>query len=128
MRIKTALDHKTRAIRAIESLVSVAKISGMTSEQFNQDSQAILATVAHCPRWVSEYCQGFLDCERKRIQRECLVVGGWVDGQFYSTHSNRDDYYAKHGIEPRAWAEKYQGGQVEDSGLYWAHNMKLWFK
>ena len=128
MRIETALNHKTRALSSIESMVYAAKVSSITSEQFNQDSQDILATVAHCPRWVRDYCQGYLDCERKRIQRECLLHGGWIDGQFYSTHSDRDEYYANHGIEPRAWAEKSQGGQVKDSGLYWAHSLKLWFK
>ena len=127
MKIETALNHKNRVLSAIESMVYAAKLSSVTSEQFNQDSQDIFATISHCPRWVRDYCQGFLDCERKRIQRG-LISGGFIEGIFYSTHRDREDYYAKHGIEPREWAEKYQGGQVEDSGLYWAHNTKLWFK
>ncbi len=127
MNIETATNHKKRAISAIESMVYAAKVSSITSAQFNEDAQAIFATISHCPRWVRDYCQGYLDCERKRIQRG-LVGGGFIDGVFYSTHSDRADYYAKHGIEPRAWAEKHQGGQVKDSGLYWAHSLKLWFK
>ena len=127
MKIETAINHKNRALSAIESMVYAAKVSSITSAQFNEDAQAVFDTISHCPGWVRDYCQGYLDCERKRIQRE-LIGGGFIDGVFYSTHSNRDDYYAKHGIEPRAWAEKYQGGQVKDSGLYWAHSLKLWFK
>ena len=127
MKIETALNHKIRVLSAIESMVYAAKVSSVTSDQFNDDAQAIFATISHCPGWVRDYCQGYLDCERKRIQRD-LIGGGFIDGVFYSTRSNRDDYYAKHGIDPLAWAEKYQGGQVEDSGLYWAHSLKLWFK
>ena len=127
MKIETALNHKIRVLSAIESMVYAAKVSSITSAQFNEDAQAVFDTISHCPRWVRDYCQGYLDCERNRIQRD-LIGGGFIDGVFYSTHSNRDDYYAKHGIEPRAWAEKYQGGQVKDSGLYWAQSLKLWFK
>lgn len=127
MRIDTALNHKRRVMSEIESMVSSAKISGITSSQFNEDSRIILATVSHCPRWVSAYCQGYLECERKRIQRECLVFGGYLNGVFYSTHSGREDYYAKHGIEPLQWAEKGFAGEVKDIGHYWSHNLKPWF-
>jgi hypothetical protein len=128
MKLETALNHQKRALSAIESMIYAAKVSSITSAQFNEDSRDIFATVSHCPRWVQEYCQGYLDCERKRIQRESLIFGGFLNGVFYSTHSSRNDYYQKHGIEPLQWAEKNKAGELKDLGHYWSHNLKLWFK
>jgi hypothetical protein len=39
MKLETALNHQKRALSAIESMVYAAKVSSITSAQFNEDSR-----------------------------------------------------------------------------------------
>lgn len=116
MKITTALNHRNSAIAAINSLYSIAKICGMTSEQMNREYSEILAKRAHCPNWVREYCDGYRAALQNALYSDCLMFGGWIGDKFYSTHSNRADYYGKNGIEPGDWASD---GRVTGLGHYW---------
>jgi hypothetical protein len=69
---------------------------------------------AKAPRWAIAHVYGYSQACMASLYREALVYGGFVDGKFMSTHSNRADYYEKNGIAPSDFA---QAGK--NTGHYW---------
>jgi hypothetical protein len=76
------------------------------------------------PQYMREYVRGIdhyllSDLYRVRIDGAAplLVFGGWIDGKFYSTHSNRADYYQNQGIEPSDFSKLSENKVTH----YWAH-------
>lgn len=114
MNLITKLNHRDRARRQLIDLISTAKFCGITSKELNDKYIKILESVKHCPQWVREYLRGYHECQLAEIYSNCLMFGGYVNGKFYSTHSKREDYYQKHGIEPSAF-----NGLAKNTGHYW---------
>ena len=123
MRISTAMNHKARYISAMSSLYGCAAISGMTSGEIVGASLVLRKEFSHCPGWVHSFVGGYEKALRDDMYRHQLMFGGYYEGVFYSTHSNRPDYYAKHGIEPIQWAEG-EGGSLVGLGHYWKTTAK----
>ena len=116
-RIETSLRNRDRLTTRIADIYSMAILCGMTSAEINQAiSDAKAQLPARTPQWVYAYADGFCKAMQDRLYADCLVYGGFIDGVFYSTHSARDDYYGKHGIEPSQYAES---GKVKERGHYW---------
>ena len=118
MKATTLYNMKTQTKRAIDSLFACARIMGMPHGEILDAYHAILADRPRMPRYMREYMQGRFDVMWDSLYRDSLVFGGFCDGVFYSTHSNRADYYAKHGIEPGDWAQKVDS-KVIKVGHYW---------
>lgn len=118
MRATTLLNMKNQTVSAIDSLFSCAKIMGMSGQEISTAFYAILSARPNMPRYMRQYMQGYFDCLWKALYRDCLVFGGFYNEVFYSTHSNRPDYYGKHGIEPIEWAQKTHSG-ILHVGHYW---------
>lgn len=74
------------------------------------------------PHWVKAYLEGYWQCLQDQAYLADLVYGAMIDGRFYSTHSNRPDYYEKYGIEPSAFAK-----DNNTKGHYWADSLKPFF-
>ena len=110
MRHSTAYNHKTRALSAIDSLFGVARLCGMTSVEISETFNEIMGD--------HSYLRGVYDEKRKGLYKDSLVFGGFYNGQFYTTHSNSDRYYKKHGITPLQWCEETHNGVVA-IGHYW---------
>jgi hypothetical protein len=77
--------------------------------------------VNQCPQAIRAYLTGIWDQLQLDAYRDQLVYGGFVDGAFYSTHSNRDDYYGKHGMSAKDWHDK-SGDMTR--GHYWINTHK----
>lgn len=118
MRYETLRNHKIAAVSAIDSLFARAKICGMRASEITAAFQSILADHSGIPNHAREYLRGRFDVQWESLYRESLMFGGFCNGEFYSTHSSRPDYYAKHGIDPSEWAQRVGSGMVR-VGHYW---------
>jgi hypothetical protein len=100
-----------------------------SAQTFGTSHDALLANLArirarytHLTQRDQAYAAGYEQALRDFAYRHALIYGGFLNGQFLSTHSHRPDYYQKHGVEPSAWAEAANGGRVEAIGHYWETN------
>lgn len=118
MRYQTLRNKRDAALNELESLFHMAEVCGMSASDLIQSYGKIREKYFNIPRWAKEYLQGVFDTRWKDLYRHKLAFGGYYDGVFYTTHSNRDDYYAKHGIEPIQWAEKTDNGLIKVTH-YW---------
>lgn len=102
MRIERALKIRGAAKRRTREMFSFAAFHTMTSEEMNISYAAILADMGKVPQWVRAYVDGYRQAQIDRLY-ESLIFGGFVEGRFMSTHSDRRDYYGKCGIDPADW-------------------------
>lgn len=125
MRIGTALKRRDQLTQALRDCFSHAQHFGQLSRDMEEKRREIIARVAKgAPEWVRAYADGYWRCMIDSAYRNDLVHGGFYNGKFYSTHSKRDDYYEKHGIEPGAYADD---GAVTARGHYWKESLKPFF-
>jgi hypothetical protein len=98
----------------------------MTADALHKEQATIknALPVKGCPAWVGAYVDGFSAALMESLYRDALVYGGIVDGQFYSVHRDRADYYEKHGIDPRDYADD---GRVTARGHYWSSSLRPFF-
>jgi len=65
MKVSTAVNHLSRVRSSLADLVRMARRFGMTQNAMLMERSRILATVEHCPRWVTksalEYYRGMMD-------------------------------------------------------------------
>lgn len=114
----------TLARKKIEAALEQLRTSYSMAIHFGQTHDVLLESISKirsttlkgCPRWAIAEFYGYQRALSDNLYRTSLVFGGMVDGKFFSTHSNRDDYYVKNGIEPSAYADN---GLVKDRGHYW---------
>ena len=118
MRYTTLKNKRNFALSAVESLFTCAELMGMPGWEISGAFSKIMHENADLPRWAKEYLQGVFDTRWKDLYRHKLVFGGYYNGVFYSTHSRRDDYYGKHGIEPGQWADNVDNGVLKVTH-YW---------
>lgn len=102
MRIERSLKIRDEAKRRTREMFSFASHYGMTSEEMNASYAAIISDMGKAPHWVRAYVDGYRQAQMDRLY-ESLIFGGFVDGKFFSTHSDRRDYYGKAGIDPADW-------------------------
>jgi hypothetical protein len=125
MNIKRALAIRDDAARRLDDCYSSGKSFGSSSAALEAKRRQLLdALPATTPYWVRAYLDGYWRHVIQCAYRYHLIYGGYLDGAFRSTHSQRADYYEKHGIEPREFAES---GHVQRVGHYWAHDTRLKF-
>lgn len=106
---------------AFNGLYSHSAAFGATREAMETRKREILARHP-LTRWASGYLEGYWAHIIDQAYRHDLVYGGWVEGRFLSTHSNRNDYYGKCGISARDWHDLSIG-----RGHYWANTLKPFY-
>jgi hypothetical protein len=111
-----AIKKRDAAIGRLRDLYSSAESFGFTSATINERFSAINADLYKCPSWVREYVSGYRRCLDDMLYRYKLVHGGFYAEKFYSTHSNRYDYYGSNGIDAVDYADN---GRVTLRGHYW---------
>lgn len=118
------LKKRNWAEARLAGLFSAAEHYGWTHDTMLERRSEIYAelTKAKMPRWVFSYLEGYWSARQMEAYKYSLVYGAIINGRFYSTHSNRDDYYEKLGIEPSAFAEPNP-----TKGHYWANSLKPFF-
>ena len=114
-----ALELQRRGVERIIDAYSSAQSFCSPSNSLHAKCSEILSDMRakHAPRWAIAHVEGYSRALMANLYRYSLVYGGYLDGQFMSTHSSRADYYEKQGIEPREFAED---GRVRNTGHYWA--------
>lgn len=115
MKIERSLALRDQAVTRLNDVYSMAEIVGLSSSEiqirvFNQVNTLII----NCPEWVKQYIKGYERCIIDNLYRYKLEYGAWVDGVFYSTHSNSSNYYRKSNIEPQVFSAKHT-----NPGHYW---------
>lgn len=119
MKIERALAIHRDCLMRLRDAYSAARHYCPTSAALIKASMKARAIPPGTPRWVAAELQGYDRALSDQLYQDSLVFGGYVDGVFYSCHSNREDYYQKHGIEPREYADN---GRVKARGHYWIAN------
>src|SRR5215510_10669847 len=121
-------DHFRRHLRlrdkardALVDLFSCGPHYGMTHNAMLERREKIRETVKKSPHWVRSYLDGYWDALQANAYRHDLVYGGMFDGRFLSTHSDRPDYYEKHGVEPSAFSTMVDNNR-HAVGHYWRSN------
>lgn len=118
MRIEHALKLRDEAVMSLKDNFASAKFYGPTSATMNEDYNKILARLQKAPEWVRAYLKGYRAALNDELYRESLVYGGWIGDKFYTTHSQRHDYYGL-SMTPQDWLEK-----AERLGHYWKNPLK----
>lgn len=124
MQITRALKIRDAARMAVADIFSSAARFGLPHDVMLQRRNEAYERhgVAKAPRWVSAFLDGYWNARQEQAYRDSLVYGAIIDGRFYSTHSNRTDYYEKNGIAPSAFAQ-----DNPTKGHYWADSLKPFF-
>jgi hypothetical protein len=123
MRIERMLRVRDEAKVRLADLYSLHAMCGSTSAEIHADYLATLAALPpRTPRSVRAYLEGWRACKVDSLYHTSLIFGGYVAGVFYSTHSDRPDYYSKLGISPKDFSEK-----ATALGHYWKHNGRPFF-
>lgn len=117
MQFDTAYNHREKAIQRLRDCYSTARIVGYTSDQLNNKVLSIVfEPIAKCPTWVKTEVKGYWRALQDKAYENDLVFGAVIDGVFYSTHSNRPDYYEKHGISALEFNLDLENN---NAGHYW---------
>ncbi len=117
MKLDKAIELQRALVTRLRDAYSDAKSFHSTSEALDARVRKLYADLPRdTPNHVREFGRGYALALNDRLYEAHLVYGGYVDGVFYSTHSNRPDYYGAHGIEPREYADD---GRVTRRGHYW---------
>lgn len=120
--IDKALRTRSKAQAAIDSLYSCARLCGYASDEITKGILSINANMPKgTPHWVRSYIDGYCAAIRNDLYANWLCYGGYIDGIFYSTHSNRDDYYGKHEIDFNRHAGD---GTIQGLGHYWKERVQ----
>lgn len=116
--IKRALQLRDNGIAALRSVYDHARHFGQTSQAMEIAKHAALGNVGvnKAPQWVRAYLDGYWRHIVDEAYRRDLIFGGMIDGKFYSTHSNRPDYYERNGISACDYSDD---GRVKCRGHYW---------
>lgn len=124
MRIEHALRIRDVALLSLKDVFSVGQISGSLSSTIESNRREVLERTKKAPQWVRAYLDGYWRAMVDHAYRYDLVYGGFIGDKFYSTHNDRADYYERHGIEPREYADD---GKVTRRGHYWKANGRPFF-
>ncbi len=111
---------------ALRDLYSSARHFGLSHSEIMTRRNEIYdqGGINAAPHWVKSYLEGYWQHIMDSAYRYDLMFGGTLNGRFYSTHSDRSDYYAKCGISAREYADD---GRVRNRGHYWIATGKVFF-
>lgn len=120
MRTDTALNHRNRVANDLRSLWSHAETFHLSHKEILERKEEIMATIAHCPQWVRQFCRGYdqaiFDVALKDKVETCYLV----DGILYSVMKNTDKKKTKDIIN------RGEGHRLRDitPHLYWRGSEK----
>lgn len=114
MRMITALNCKSKAIRRLRDVYERLGMFGMTSEELTYEYLEIVKSLRKCPQWVRSFVDGYNTAIRAQFEKSLVFFYTLQDGSLVSTHRDRSDYYEKLGISVSMLSE-----QVVRRGHYW---------
>ncbi len=117
MKIERAIALRNQLKTRVNDIYSCARIVGMESSAINQ---AYIDAKAQMPKgtpgWVFSFVDGYIAALNDDLYANWLEFGGFIDGEFYSTHRNSERYYEKHGFDAIEYSDN---GRVLNRGHYW---------
>lgn len=116
MRISTALKARDRMVASLRDAYSAARIYKPTHATLRESIFKIYDAYPNAPAYACEFARGYESALNAELYRRYLVFGGMIDGVFFSTHSDRPDYYGRHGFAASVYADD---GLVTARGHYW---------
>lgn len=129
MRIERQLKLQGMGISALNSIFSHAQHFGLTSKRMEEDKHKALDAIGvrKAPQWVGRFLDGYWRCicDRMYAHGGDLVYGAYLGDTFYSTHSDRADYYEKHGMDARSFCERHTAAKT--GGHYWKTTLKPFY-
>lgn len=120
MNIERALRVRRDMITRVIDAYSSARSFCLRHSELDRRVRDAMKCPPKTPLYIREYVSGYRQALSDQLYRDALVHGGMFEGVFYSTHSNRDDYYEKHGMTARDYADD---GRVTERGHYWIANV-----
>lgn len=121
MKVEYALRLRDEVKSALRDCFSTARHFGSSSEAMETNRRNVFNRLPKdAPEWIRQYADGYWRALVDSAYERDLVYGGFVGETFYSVHSDRADYYEKHGIAPSAYAEN---GAVTNRGHYWKESV-----
>jgi hypothetical protein len=119
MKLDRAIRLEREGVARMRSIYSMAKMFGYPSRIMEENrivSLRDLCGKTKPPHWLKEYWNGYWRAIIDRAYETDLVYGGYVNGVFMSTHSNRPDYYGKNDrMSAKEWHDR-----SHNRGHYWA--------
>ena len=122
MKIEKALKLRERAKNNYRDIFSSARHFGHSHTVMLEKRASVLDGLSKAPYWVKAYLEGYWQALQDQAYADALIYGAIINGQFYSTHHDRPDYYEVHGIEPSAFAS-----DNPTKGHYWTNSLKPFF-
>lgn len=111
--IERSLAIRDRMVQAVREVYSTHRIMRSPSAVLHE-AEIKVSRGVKAPHWVRAHVDGYAQRLKDELYERHLVYGGYVNGTFYSTHSDRDDYYDRHGVSPVEFSKKCSSG-----GHYW---------
>jgi hypothetical protein len=126
MNLERAIRLQSYGETALVDSYHAGRSYSLTSQELDKRARVSLARlgVNSGPRWLRSHLKGFWQGYKKANQHRDIIYGRFIGETFYSVNSDRADYYEKHGIDARAFAECEDNGTL---GLYWSHSIKPYF-
>lgn len=126
MRVETIVTRRNILATGLRGIVSSAEMFSQTHDELLQSRQKLFDAYnyAKLPYYAKSYLSGIFEQLSYDLYRTNLVFGCYIEGKFYSAHSNRADYYEKQGKSARIYADESNNGT---RGHYWAHSLKPFF-
>lgn len=127
MKTERVISLVSEGIGRMREVYATARILGKTNEELNNASNDIYChlRLLKTPRYAISQIRGYEMALRDELYSRYLIFGAIVNNVFYSTHSDRDDYYQKHGIPASAYCEATTNNPT--IGHYWKENGKPFF-
>ena len=112
---------RTELLSRVKEVYQTAQITRQDHRALIQRLQAVYndPIYRNLPRYAVNYVRGYEQAIMDELYRRHLVYGRYIAGRFVSSHSSRDDYYQKLGIEPSEWATGTEK-ELSEIGHYWA--------
>ena len=98
MRMETTVKRINEAMLASRDAIGRARIMGQLSSELNRRMIEIRYGMGNAPGWAVERVYGYQQALTDMLYDRDLAFGVMVDGEFFSTRDDREDYYEKKGL------------------------------
>jgi hypothetical protein len=103
--LNTVIKRVNEAKLRTRDTISSAKHFGPTSKELHSKLIEVRNNMGPVPRWAHSEVYGYQQALTDSLYETSLIYGVEFDGEFFSCHSDREDYYEKKGLSPREFHE-----------------------
>jgi hypothetical protein len=128
MNLNTVIKRINEAKIRSRDIISSAKHFGLTSKELHSKLIEVRNNMGPVPRWALSKVYGYQEALTDSLYETSLVYGVEFNGEFFSVHSDREDYYEKKGLSPQEFHELGENPEAA-RGHFWSttSNIKPFF-